>query len=448
MFQVNNKISTLTPEGIYPLIKNDAFFASRNPKIIENTLLFCTLLYLHYFYYKDKNGENKNDEENPFQGISSDLLIKILSRDNYKDILQRLEHLQIIEINNSYLAGYLPKSYRLNDKFTKQKPIVRKLRYASIEKKFEKYIKSNQTENFKTKDCPYLMKQKENLKLIHIDTDSALNWIEENKGNVDFSGEKIIKGEDRYIKQVYSINNGFGCRISVSDSNNRVHSSMTSFPKKLRRFLFLMDEKTGEMKYDKVIIDGNNTQPLLICIKMKQEGFEPDKDFFKYCLEGTLYQQLAEELCESRNWVKNYMMEAILFTYGNCRKVQRLKNPIGNDIDKQKIARYFKSRFPAVYYWLLNKKETLRASKLKTKNYLNKGGSLLAYEIQRMEAELWIHKLLPEIPEDIIYATIHDSIMLFAPQSEQIELVKQLIIETGRNLYGIDIPIKIEYLKN
>ena len=181
---------------------------------------------------------------------------------------------------------------------------------------------------------------------------------------------------------------------------------------------------------------------------MKQEGFEPDKDFFKHCLEGTLYQQMAEELCESRNWVKNYMMEAILFTYGNCIKVQRLKNPIGNDIDKQKIARYFKSRFPAVYNWLLNKKETLRASKLKTKNYLNKGGSLLAYEIQRMEAELWIHKLLPEIPEDIIYATIHDSIMLFAPRSEQIELVKQLIIETGRNLYGIDIPIKIEYLKN
>jgi hypothetical protein len=62
-----------------------------------------------------------------------------------------------------------------------------------------------------------------------------------------------------------------------------------------------------------------------------------------------------------------------------------------------------------------------------------------------MEAELWIHRLLKEIPEDVIHITIHDSVMIFDPTREQVEFVAKKVKEIGRELYNIDIPLKIEY---
>ena len=129
MFKINNNYASLTPDSILPTIENDEFFKNKALRVTENTLVFCTILYLHYYYFKNKNGENANDETNPFQRIGTDLIIRILARDNYKDILQRLIELEIVEIDHSYLASQFSKGYRLNDKLLGQQPIARKLKY-------------------------------------------------------------------------------------------------------------------------------------------------------------------------------------------------------------------------------------------------------------------------------------------------------------------------------
>jgi hypothetical protein len=153
---------------------------------------------------------------------------------------------------------------------------------------------------------------------------------------------------------------------------------------------------------------------------------------------------MATELIESRNWVKEYMMTAILFTPKSSEYTHKRKMKTSENISKKKISLYFKERFPKVYNWLNYKKTSYKNSNIKSKNYFNKGGSLLAYEIQKMEAELWIHQLLKEIPEEIIYITIHDSIMIFNPTNEQIDFVEKKVKEIGRKLYNIDVPISIE----
>ncbi|MGA2297013.1 MAG: hypothetical protein ABSG15_05640 [FCB group bacterium] len=124
-------------------------------------------------------------------------------------------------------------------------------------------------------------------------------------------------------------------------------------------------------------------------------------------------------------------MNAILFTPRNSEKIQNFKHPTGENISKQKLSLYFKNRFPQVYNWLLNKKGVLKSSDELTKNKANRGGSLLAYDIQQMEAELWIHRLLNKIPEEMIYITIHDSVMIFNPTIEQVKFVVDKVKEIG-----------------
>jgi hypothetical protein len=296
MFKVNDNYSTLTPEGILPILESDEWFRKLTPKITENALLFCTILYLHQYYYKEKNGDNKKDEKNPFQKIGIDLIMKLLARDYYKEILNRLVELDIIEINDSYKTGVYSKSYRLVESFLKQKPIARKIRYNS--KKLEKL--NDYFVGKKLEDFDYLLPQYNNLQLIHIDNDNAMQFIENKKDS--------IKNMEHYLRQVNKINSGYTRKISVSADNRRVHTSLTSFPKKLRKFLCLVDSETGELNFNNCIIDGKNTQPLLISVLMEKEGFEPDIDFKNFCLKGTLYDEMATELIESRNWVKEYMM--------------------------------------------------------------------------------------------------------------------------------------------
>ncbi|MGA2297012.1 MAG: hypothetical protein ABSG15_05635 [FCB group bacterium] len=303
MYKVNNNYGTLTPESILLSLANDEFFKNKNLKITENALVFCTMLYLHYYYFKDKNGNNEHDEKNQFQRIGTDLIIKILTRDYYKDILQRLVELDIIEVNNSYLSSKFSKGYRLHDRFLKEKPVARQIRYDSVKKKFEslnKYFESRYSDEY----C-FIKQQSENLKLIHIDLERAIGWIEKNKDKFDENGDEVIKNIPHYYRQIFKVSSGFTRKILVSPTNKRVHSLLTSFPRNLRQFLCLIDEETGELNFRKCIIDGKNTQPLLICTKMKQEGIEPDRHFLDFCLTGTLYDYMAKELNESRKWVKD-----------------------------------------------------------------------------------------------------------------------------------------------
>ncbi len=62
-----------------------------------------------------------------------------------------------------------------------------------------------------------------------------------------------------------------------------------------------------------------------------------------------------------------------------------------------------------------------------------------------MESELWIHRLLKELPSDLIYVTIHDSVMLFNPTNEQVKFVEDKVKEIGRELYNIEIPLSTEW---
>lgn len=443
MFKVNNISATITPEGIYPILKNDAYFG-KHRKITENTLLFLTILTLRL---NDKKDKFLNERSDGFQEISTTLIIKLLSRDNYLTILNRLTELKIIAIDPKYLVNQLCKSYRITDKFALDKLVARKIKYPYVKKRLDimnDYFSKKCLEKY-----PYLTNQYQNLQKIHIEYNEVMNWIEINKDvfNLD-DVENAIGRTANYRMQAFKVSQGYIRKISVSDTNHRLHSSMTGFPKMLRPFLGIMNEHTNEILYDKVIIDGCNTQPLLVCLRMESVGVIPDKDFKDWCLDGTIYYHICNELKENKSWVKTRFMDTLLFTLSNGSYALGMKNPKGSNLDKQKFTRYFKKRFPIVYNWLLKTKKELKdaASAIVTKKKShNMGGRELALIIQRMEADMWIHALLPELPNDLIYVTIHDAVMLFSPTEVQVKAVELKIKEIGFRMYGIEIPLKTEY---
>jgi hypothetical protein len=230
--------------------------------------------------------------------------------------------------------------------------------------------------------------------------------------------------------------------LNISKNNRRLNSPFVTLPKNLRQFLYLLNEESGQMIFNKIEIDGSNTQPILLCVKMEKDGFEIDNDFMSLCLDGKIYDSIAEEMGETRDWVKERFMDTLLYTKANSEYLLSIKNPNKKNVDRIKFINYFKDRFTLFYNRVKNEKKRKSGDKTGT-NKNNPGGSKLAIEIQRMEADLWIHSLLKEIPEKVICITIHDSIMIFNPSNEIVEFVKAKIIELGKKMYRVELPLKI-----
>lgn len=432
MFKINNCISTLTPEGILPILLSEEMF-SKSIVRLENTLLFLTVLFLRIFDFK------KNQIATDYIHINSDLLIHILGRDYYKSVIKKLIELDIIECNNSYYTGVSPKSYRLKDVFINQKPVARRITKTKVKNKFPKIENYFGRKIQNNNDKCYLAKQIENLKYIHIDSEGALNKTYE----LNLSNEQRVS----YIQRINKIAYGFTKQISISDTNGRLFTAFTNLPKDLRPYLYVQDENTGEMIFNKVEIDGKNTQPVLLCIKMINEGIEPDKDFYELCFNGKLYDQMAIELNRERTWVKERIMDTILYTNQNSITTHKMVNPNEKKKQQKEFSIYFMNRFPVVFNWLLNKKKDLaKNGDGKTINRFNRGGSLLAIEIQKMESDLWIQNLLKEIPDGIIHFTIHDSIVIFNPDDEVVSFIENKFKDISKRLYGVEMPIRTRAL--
>lgn len=443
MYTRNEINASLTPEIILELLEKDKDF-SDNLLLKEKALLFCTLLYNRWW-------EIRKEQSNVFQKISTNLLITLLTRDNYKLIINKLEALGIIEIEKSYIPGHCPKGYRLKNEILKSKPIARRILLTETKTRLKKLGTYFLNKVFKY--YPYLQTQFENLKLIHIDSDEALEWIDNN--------EKLKEEQKlHYFTKVKSISNGVSPYISVALTNDRIFTTLTNLPSGLRPFLYINDDKIGR-RYLKVQIDGSNTQPALLCVKMKFERISPEKDFWDFSMNGNLYLKLGEEILQenieeeikskiNRDWAKMRILDTILYSKDNGMYLHKMENCTGLLKEKKIFSIFFMKRFPIVWNYLLSKKNgysKIAPRYIKGKSKKNFGGSQLAIDIQKMESYLWIHRLLPEIPQHFIYMTIHDSVILFNPSQRQIDFIEKKFKELSLEIYGVALPIHTEEIE-
>jgi hypothetical protein len=109
------------------------------------------------------------------------------------------------------------------------------------------------------------------------------------------------------------------------------------------------------------------------------------------------------------------------------------------------VVDFCQKRFPKFFNSLLTEKKKLEQKETYSTNWLNAGGSELAKRIQKMESEIWIHTLLKELPDNLFYATIHDSIMIFDPTIDDVIRTRNKILKVGYRLHGIQLPLKLEF---
>jgi hypothetical protein len=424
------KFMTVTPEGIKPKLETHPLF-KKNSAALEKALLFCSYLYVRASHF------NNSDEENPFQSIRNDK-VRLLLGDKFVDYKAALIELEIIEVDESYVNGDYSMGYRLTDKFINQKEKYRGIKYPVVQKKLIRL--KDHIFQYILRYHPYLKPQLDNILNIFIDFDAAKEYI---KNNNELSAEQ----KRSYLKHVYKIDSEFKISASVSKTNGRFSSIFVNLPKVLRPFLYSLVFETGEILEDKIEIDGSNTQPLLLLVKMEQEGLIPEPELKTIVFNGTLYDVIAERLNEERDWVKQRFMDSLLYTRSNSKKILKYEKPNELNRDKKKFISYMKINFPIFYKWLYDIKQKY-AKEYESNNTQNPGGSALSIEIQRMESDMWIRGLLPRIPNSITYITIHDSIMLFNATEPEKDLVYNEIKSVAKEMYDIsDIPLKIKVIK-
>lgn len=433
MFTLKGSPASYTPESILQLLENSSIFLNSRV-LMENALFFLTNLFFRTINNYDNDEDEKNDSNNEFQPVSSDLIIAMMSRKNYKVILEELEKLNIIEINHSYKTGEYNKGYRINSELLIDKPKLRKFEMMITKKKFKRlddYYRARVANDF-----PYTLQMINSIRdKIFVDFEKANEFIQ--------SSDYPDKKKRHYLKKVRAIQLRYTWNFKVAKSNQRLYHGFTSFPKDLRQFLYTYNE-TGKKDFSKIEIDGCNTQPVMICIEMRNTGAIPDSDFEELCFNGNLYDSIAIGLGVERNDVKERFMDTLLFTPNNSERVLSFKNPNELNLARKTFGLYMKDHFPITWNWLLDTKRKYSESVINPENKDNPGGSELAKRIQRMEANLWIHEFLKTLPEELIYFTIHDSIMIFKPTPEIIMKCSDKLLETGRRIYGFDIPVKVK----
>ncbi|TAL69300.1 MAG: hypothetical protein EPN82_07095 [Bacteroidetes bacterium] len=444
MFYENTNFAAIVPDSIMAILKNDITF--KNPKLLENALLFITHLKLQNHIYKD------TEEQNPAIGYHSDLLRAIFSSDYYIKSVERLIQLGIIEKSGFYSPGNRSYQFKLADKYFFERSIIYPYKYKGVIKKIIN-IKQKFYKNRYLKLKPYLHQQYDNLQCLFIDKEEADKWIteqepiwvEENDKKPKNQQKNIMVKVNYYLDSVNKIHHGFLHNLSVSLSNSRFNTVLTSFPKALRKFLYIQDICSGMVLNKKIEIDGSNTQPLMLCLYLESNKYEIEPEVKQLCLSGLLYDTIAHDMNETREWVKQRIMDTLLFTKSNGAYTLKFKD--GNDKIQEirKFAKYCSTAYPKFFKALITEKQRLELLENHPVNWINPGGSELAKRIQKMESEIWIHTLLKEMPENMFYATIHDSIMIFDPSIEDVIKTRNKILEVGYRLHGIRLPLKLEF---
>jgi len=202
--------------------------------------------------------------------------------------------------------------------------------------------------------------------------------------------------------------------INSDNKSGRLFNTIASCKKELRRKFIVDDEKLCE-------VDICNSQPLFFSYELNTEYKDifdcapQDVEFYnKIVSEGKFYEYLMHQWnipIEERNEFKRECFASIFY----CTKYTNYNHH---------YSKLFKKKFPNVMKHIL---------KLKKGNYRN-----LSIQMQKREVGV-IRNVINQIPQDMFFIPIHDSIMC---KRKDCEFIKSLIFKE-MNIIGLQPTIKI-----
>lgn len=347
----------------------------------DHYLYFCSTI--NYLHHVDKRYKGKE-----YVPINYKIMVSVISKYKYPEIVSNLETWKVVESNESYRQNTYSKGYKLlspYDSGIKRIPV----KDVMINNKINRF-KLSSFKELKKLPYPYQYLSMTN------------TWIEIDRRRASYYNTSTYQfaDENTYNSNYYSISayaDG-DYRFSVDTTGFRAHTNLTNLKKDFRKFLSVWNEPLGQ-------IDIKNSQPLFLYFLIQDEPTIPDeeKDRFKELVEsGRFYEYFMTKLGlpeDQRDSVKQKVLTAL---YDHCR---------------EKDGRYIVTltkEFPGIVNFIKEvKKEDYRS---------------LAYMLQKAESKFVIEDVVSEFIN--LYghryefiSTIHDSIVIRASMMEEAETI-------------------------
>ena len=337
------------------------------------------------------------------------LFLKSVLSGHYRDYLQDLMEMKVIETDNRYIQKEKSKAYRLTENYRSRKTkqiIIEDKKIISNYWNYKAELKKNISESH----YKYLY---ECLEQIEIDYETAKTVL--NQTDCDF---EQYSSWNCSIDMIYSKDWFF----VVDKTAGRVHNNVTNLSKNFRPFLIFNNQKLVE-------IDVKNAQPLLFNLLINRYLLrytdysgnilpyvpqDSDIRFYRELTEnGKFYEYIMKLLGvkEERGLFKVRFFSKVFYSK-ECENEERSR---------------FKVAFPEVseiisYYKKVNHKD-------------------LAIELQKIEAEIMIHSVVKRLMDKKIFVlTIHDSILT---TQDNVELVKQVMMNEFKK-YNLQPTLKVK----
>ena len=354
---------------------------------------------------------NKRKNSTSFIQLYSSFLKKIING-RYKDYLQYLLEMKIIETDNHYIKKKKSKAYRLTENYRCIK--TKRIRIMD-EKIISNYWNDKAEQNIKISEShhKYLLKC---LEKIEIDYEAAKDFINQNVSNIEEYNSWHCSVDMIYNKNWFFV---------VDRTAGRVHNNVTNLSKNFRPFISFNNKKLVE-------IDISNCQPLLFNVLISRYLLDNTSVFncgsyLPYVPQNSdlrLYKALTE-----KGKFYEYMMDKLNINEDRSIFKARLFSKVfyGRENDGVEMT-LFKKFFPKVSEII---------SFYKKVNYKK-----LSVELQTVEAQIMINSVIPKLAKENIFAlTIHDSILTIP---DFVSSVKEIIMNEFK-IKDLTPTLKIKY---
>lgn len=350
---------------------------------------------------------DKRKSAESFIELSSRFLKKIING-RYKDYIKDLFDMNILETDNQYFVDGKFKAYRLKD-------IYRKAKLKQIQIVDEKIVTNYEAYKFSKKlKNPFHSYLYDCLSQTQIDYEPAKYFV-----------ASTVTEFENYVAYNCSIDmiHSKDWFFIVDSTAGRVHNNITNLSKKIRPFLRYNNQQLIE-------VDISNSQPLLfnILIDSYLKEVSTISNFLPYVPHSdiSLYKRLTEE-----GKIYDYLMDKLNIKEDRDEFKIRFFSKVfysrENDNYVPEERKMFKALFPNVAKII---------SKYKKEDYRD-----LAIRLQKIEADIMIKKVVPELEKKKIFVlTIHDSVLIL-PEQELI--VKKIIINEFQK-FGLHPTLKVK----
>jgi len=368
---------------LYQFIPEKYLYLTKEKKIIykgnnlktDYIINIINELMMKYFFQK----EDLIDKEIHFNMWSSILRKNYGAKYNY--YIDYLIDNEFIYLVSDYYKNKKARTYKLN---TNNILNVKKCKVNDrfILKKTSKDFLQKSFLELNNSPIPIDIRRRmvENLYNIKIDSDSAINYINDLKDNRQISYTK-------YMKNYISIENISSGNIFFKfDEYGRMHTNFTVLRKHIRKNYLTIDNDIIDE------IDLSNSQPLFLTVIMKEQMdikklFKKDVSrYIELVQNGLIYEELINKLGIVCREDAKIMMYKVLF---------------GQNGDAKKENRMFYNLFPNVFDFIKDYKS------------VNDSYKSLSHHLQLLESDFIYNKVISHIiknHEDIKLFTIHDSI--------------------------------------